>query len=135
MKRWFSFFAGVAGLCLLTPGVLLANDVEIVNVRLTASGDGTWRADVTLLHDDTGWEHYADAWRVVDANGKVLGTRTLFHPHETEQPFTRSLSKIPIPAESSVVYIEAHDKVHGWSPQRVEVKLSQPKGERFEVRR
>jgi hypothetical protein len=109
-----------------------AGDVEIVMVKMTHQGE-TWSAHVTLRHDDTGWDHYADAWRVVGENGAQFGTRTLYHPHSSEQPFTRSLSGITIPADVSVVYVEAHDKVHGWSPQRVRVDLRQTQGERFRV--
>ena len=53
-----------------------AGEVEIVDAQLTNTGGGVWRADVTLRHDDTGWDHYADAWRVLDMEGNVLGTRT-----------------------------------------------------------
>ena len=28
---------------------------------------------VTLTHPDTGWDDYADGWRVEDADGTVLG--------------------------------------------------------------
>jgi hypothetical protein len=35
----------------------------------------------------------------------------------------------------TTVYVEAHDKVHGWSPQRVQVDLEKAEGERFEVSR
>jgi hypothetical protein len=112
---------------------VFANDVEIVHASFRHAGDG-WSVDVTLRHADTGWEHYADAWRVVADDGGVLGTRTLYHPHENEQPFTRSLG-VKIPAGMTTVYVEAHDKVHGWSPQRVRVDLDSSKGERFEVSR
>ena len=83
----------------------------------------TWQFHVTLKHGDTGWDHYADAWRVLAEDGKELGKRTLFHPHETEQPFTRSLRNVKIPANAGHVYIEAHDKVHGWAKQRYKVEL------------
>lgn len=116
------------------PGVGLADDVEIVHARFRASG-GDWSVDVTLRHADTGWDHYADAWRIVAVDGSVLGTRTLYHPHENEQPFTRSLGGVKIPAGATRVFVEAHDKVHGWSPQRVEVDLGANAGERFEVSR
>ena len=112
-----------------------AGDVEIVHVRFRHSGGGNWSADVTLRHADSGWDHYADAWRVVAGDGTVLGTRTLYHPHETEQPFTRSLGGVAIPAAMTTVRVEAHDKVHGWSPQRVHVNLQKAEGERFEVSR
>lgn len=108
-----------------------AGDVEIVKTVFSKRG-GQWHVSTTLKHNDTGWDHYADAWRVVDAKGKELGKRTLFHPHEQEQPFTRS-HNLDIPAGTSVVWVEAHDKVHGWSKQRVKVDLNQSSGERFKV--
>ena len=112
-----------------------AGDVEIVHTRFRNSGGADWSVDVTLRHADSGWDHYADAWRVVAGDGTVLGMRTLYHPHETEQPFTRSLGGVAIPAAMTTVYVEAHDKVHGWSPQRVQVNFEKAKGERFEVSR
>lgn len=122
----------VLGLLLLA-GAVSANEVEVVHTKFNFQNGG-WHVSTTLRHDDTGWEHYADAWRVVDESGKVLGERILYHPHEDEQPFTRS-HLINIPAGISVVYVEAHDKKHGWSKQRVRVDLNKRKGERFEVRR
>ncbi|HEY5602435.1 MAG TPA: hypothetical protein VIM41_04955 [Gammaproteobacteria bacterium] len=100
----------------------IAGDVEIVNVKAEKQR-AAWVFHVTLRHADTGWDHYADAWRVMTKDGKELGTLTLYHPHIKEQPFTRSLANVNIPADSSVVFIEAHDKVHGWSKQRYPVKL------------
>ena len=116
-------------------GAAYAKDVEIVHVSFLHSGGGDWSVDVTLRHADTGWDHYADAWRVVAGDAKVLGTRTLYHPHKNEQPFTRSLGGVAIPADMTTVYVEAHDKIHGWSPQRVQVNLDMSKGGRFEVSR
>ena len=101
---------------------LSANEVKIVKVKAEKQRSG-WVFHVTLKHDDTGWKHYADEWRVVTKKGKVLAKRTLFHPHENEQPFTRSQSDIQIPADVNVVFVEAHDKVHGWSKQKFEVKI------------
>lgn len=106
---------------LATPG--LAGEVEIPAAEARASG-GTWSFDVTLRHADTGWEHYADAWRVVGPDGTIYGTRTLVHPHVDEQPFTRSLSGVEIPAGVTQVSIEAHDNVHGWSRQMRLVELA-----------
>ena len=103
-------------------GPALAGEADVIGVKATAVG-GTWRFDVTVRHADTGWKHYADAWRVVGPKGKVFGTRTLYHPHVDEQPFTRSLSGVKIPAGLDNVWVEAHDKVHGWGGKRVKVKL------------
>ncbi len=107
---------------LFLSGQCWAGEVQIVDVKAKQRGD-TWSFSVTLKHADSGWEHYADAWRVVDARGNILGTRTLFHPHENEQPFTRRLDGVVIKDLSMPVYIEANDNLHGWSTQRFEVSL------------
>lgn len=112
-----------------------AGDVSVEYARFDAEGAAEWSVSVTLRHGDSGWDHYADAWRVVSADGLVLGTRTLYHPHETEQPFTRNLGGVSIPSGTNRVFVEAHDKVHGWSPDRLEVDLTRGKGARYEVRR
>lgn len=109
-------------LAALLPATAPGGDVTVVAAEAAQSG-GSWRFDVTLEHGDTGWDHYADAWRVVGPDGTVYGTRTLYHPHVEEQPFTRSLSGIAIPDEVTQIRIEAHDSVHGWSPQVFERPL------------
>jgi len=119
--RTAKFFSVIMGLVLI-PLLAQAGDVKVVDVKAYKEG-GSWTFDVTLEHEDSGWEHYADAWRVVSEDGKEFGTRTLFHPHETEQPFTRSQNGIKIPDNIAIVYVEAHDKVHGWSPDRFKYSL------------
>jgi len=118
---------------LLFAKIAMANQVEIVNVMIEPSAN-RWTFHVTLKHDDTGWEHYADDWRIVDEKGHVLGNRKLWHPHVGEQPFTRSLAGVLIPKKTDIIYIEAHDKVHGWSKQRVRIDMHKPKGNRYEIR-
>lgn len=86
--------------------------IEQVAATQTASG---WRFDVTLRHPDTGWDHYADGWRVLDMDGAELGMRVLAHPHETEQPFTRSLSGVQLPPGARQAQIQARCSVDGWS--------------------
>lgn len=110
-----------------------AGDVAIEFARFSAQGTDTWHVSVTLRHDDDGWTHYADAWRIVTADGRELATRTLYHPHEREQPFTRGLAGVHIPGETARVFVEAHDKRHGWSPHRLEVDLRKNSGQRYEI--
>lgn len=121
-------------LMILLPGFVFADQVVIRYAEFEHNAT-SWTVSVTLQHADTGWDHYADGWRVLTADGKVLGHRTLYHPHENEQPFTRNLSGIKIPAEVNTVFVEAHDKVHGWNKERLEVNLQQAQGERYRVRR
>ena len=104
---------------LLTAALLLghaearAGEADVLAATLTPAGDGTWRVEVTVEHADTGWDHYADAFEVIAPDGTVLGTRTLLHPHEAEQPFTRSLSGVRIPDGVAEVTVRARDSVHG----------------------
>ncbi|MEJ8561403.1 hypothetical protein QTO30_09365 [Yoonia sp. GPGPB17] len=88
--------------------------------NVTVDGD---RFSVTLSHPDTGWDHYADGWEVLDADGNSLGIRELLHPHVTEQPFTRSLSGVVVPEGATVVYVRARCNVDGWSDDLFEVVL------------
>ena len=99
-----------------------AGEADVLEVEARAAGGG-WSFDVTVRHADTGWEHYADAWRVVGPDGTVYGTRVLVHPHVNEQPFTRSLGGVKIPEEIQTVTIEAHDSVHEWGGAVIEVTL------------
>lgn len=72
---------------------------------------------------DTGWDKYADSWEVRTAEGAVLSVRALTHPHENEQPFTRSLSGVLIPERVSQVIIAAHDSVAGFCGDTVKLGL------------
>lgn len=105
----------------LTPPALAGN-VEIVDATAKPSADA-WTFSVTLRHDDTGWDHYADLWQVFAPDGQLLGERVLLHPHENEQPFTRSLSGVEIPQNVDEVIIRARDNVHGVSPQEYRLTL------------
>jgi len=116
MIRIFTFFL------MVSPA--MADPVVITHVKATQAGDA-WRFDVTLLHPDTGWDHYADAWEVLDADGNSLGIRVLGHPHVNEQPFTRSLSGVVIPQGTSEVFVRARCLVDGWNSDVSRVALTQ----------
>jgi len=116
-------FALIPALTLIAT-TALADAPEVVAVTATQSG-GSWRFDVTLSHSDTGWDHYADGWEVIDADGNQLGERPLAHPHVNEMPFTRSQSGIVIPEGVTEVYIRARDNVNGWYDDRYPVALPQ----------
>ena len=115
-------------------------DADVVFVRAQLSGENTWRFDVTVAHPDSGWDDYADGWDVVLPDGTVVKpdadspfTRLLLHPHENEQPFTRSQSGVVIPAVVTMVTVRAHDIVDGFGGQEVVVDLTLPSGDNFEV--
>jgi len=99
-----------------------ADTPKIEQVHANRSDDG-WRFSVTLSHTDEGWDHYADAWQVEDANGKVLGLRDLAHPNQDEQPLTRSLSGVQIRDGVNEVFVRARCNVDGLSNQTFAVTL------------
>ena len=114
------FIASLAGLC----SDVFAGEADIIRVDIAADDRVGYHFTVTVAHDDTGWDHYADRWEILDGDGKILGTRTLHHPHVNEQPFTRSLSGITIPEHMTVVTVRAHDRVHGYGGKTVSVDLT-----------
>lgn len=98
---------------LLWPQTAPAGEADVVDVVIHPEGGGSYRFDVTVRHADEGWDHYANAFQVLGPGGTVLGTRELLHPHVNEQPFTRSLSGVAIPAGTDEVTVRAVDSVHG----------------------
>lgn len=99
-----------------------ADDAVIEAAKAQQTGSG-WSFSVTLSHGDTGWDDYADGWRVVAEDGTELGLRVLHHPHVEEQPFTRSLGGVTVPDGTDTVFIEARTNVDGWGDARFPVSL------------
>lgn len=121
LKRFLGSVA-IVGVTVVA-GAATAGEVDVVDATARKDGSGTWTFSATLLHDDTGWDHYADRWDVVGPDGTVLGSRKLLHPHENEQPFTRSLSGVSIPEGVTEVSIIANDSVHGTGGKAFVIKL------------
>lgn len=93
---------------------------DVIGVEVT--GDGPYVFAVTVSSPDTGWEKYADEWRIESETGDVLGVRELTHPHVDEQPFTRSLGGVEVEAGTDVV-VTARDSVEGYCGERVSVTV------------
>jgi hypothetical protein len=109
---------------------LAAGNADVLKAQARNTGPGVWSFSVTVSHPDSGWEDYADGWDVVLPDGTVVKpaaneafTRTLWHPHVNEQPFTRSQGGIEIPANVKDVMIRAHDKPDGFGGKTVSVRL------------
>ena len=113
------------------------DDLNWPQVRYVAAvqaADGTWRFDVTVEHNDEGWDHYADAWQVIDPRDmQIIAERVLAHPHDNEQPFTRSQSGIRIPDGLTTVIVRARCTQHGFGEQTVLVDFT-AEGELYDVR-
>ncbi|MBT3339225.1 MAG: hypothetical protein HN855_10105 [Anaerolineae bacterium] len=126
-----------------TPPASSANaDADVTHVRAIQANDGSWTFHITVSHPDTGWDDYADGWDILTLNGTQLKiqesdvfTRLLAHPHENEQPFTRSQSGIIIPEDVTQVIVRAHDIVDGFGGKEIMIDLTKDFGVDFEVER
>jgi hypothetical protein len=100
-----------------------AGEADVIEVEIKKTGGNTYFFKVTVRHSDEGWDHYANKWDVVAPDRTLLGTRTLYHPHVDEQPFTRSLSDVKIPESITEVTVRAHDSVHEYGGKTVTVAV------------
>ena len=114
LTTWLSL--GVAGLTSAGPA-------DVLSASAKCSADSMCTFAVTVRHADEGWKHYADRWEVLSPEGELIATRVLRHPHVGEQPFTRMLAKVKVPASLTHVRIRARDSVHGSGGAEVEIPL------------
>lgn len=98
-------------------------DPPVVEHAVISPGASGHSLSVTLSHPDTGWDHYANGWRVETADGTVLGLRDLAHPHVAEQPFTRSLTGVILPDGIDKVFIRARCNIDGWATETLALPL------------
>ena len=117
-------------------------NADVLYVLARQESENSWHFTVTVEHPDTGWDDYADGWDVVLPDGSVAKpdpdspfTRLLLHPHETEQPFTRSQGGVVIPAGINEIVVRAHDIVDGFGGREVTLDLMSTSGTDYEVQR
>ena len=110
-------------LFILGPTASLAEEASVEGVTVRKNIDGTYYFEVTVRHSDTGWDHYVNRWEVVGPDGTIYGERVLLHPHENEQPFTRSQNGIPVPESVKSVTVRAHDSVHQFGGVEVPTEI------------
>lgn len=96
---------------------------DVVAARITPRGGDRFDFDVTISSPYDTPQRYADGFRVVGSKGEVYGERKLLHDHADEQPFTRDLYGITIPAGVRAVIVEARDQSYGYGGRRIEVTL------------
>lgn len=138
MKRYiFLIMFVISGLALFSQEVLYDDDLkyaQVIHVDLKERSVGKWSFDVTLTHHDTGWDHYADLWEIIDPEtDEVLGTRVLAHPHVNEQPFTRSLSNITIDESVRLLEVRAKCTLHDYSGKSVLIDMDKPVGKDYNI--
>lgn len=107
----------------LIPLLAQADKADVISVKVSKTAAEVYRFDVTVRHADDGWGHYANKWDILAPDGSILGTRVLFHPHVSEQPFTRSLANVKIRQGIDAITVRAHDSVHGYGGKEMSVKI------------
>lgn len=119
-KNWYYLLIMIF-FCIQAPAN--AGPADVVDVTIRKTSRETYDIAVTVQHQDEDWDHYADRWEILGPDGTILATRILQHPHVHEQPFTRSLSGVRLPASLQEITIRAHDKRHGHSGKTMTVAL------------
>lgn len=113
----------IISIFVLTINTGYAGPADVVDVQVKPDGAQSFHFSVGVRHNDEGWDHFANKWDVVAPDGTILATRILHHPHENEQPFTRSLGGIIIPDGITTVTVQAHDSVHGYGGKIITIQL------------
>ena len=88
-------FVALGGAVFITNNTAQANEPIIKEVEAgKKSFFGKRDFFVSVLHDDVGWEHYADGFEILSVSGEIIAKRVLAHPHVDEQPVTRDLRSV-----------------------------------------
>ena len=96
---------------------------DVVAAKVTPRRGDRFDFDVTISSPYDTAQRYADGFRVVGPKGEVYGERKLLHDHADEQPFTRDLYGVAIPAGVREVVVEGRDQRHGYGGRKLEVAL------------
>ena len=96
---------------------------DVIDVRVHARSDNRFDFDATISSPYDTPQRYADAFRIMSTEGVQFSERTLFHDHASEQPFTRDLYGVGIPAGINTVVVQARDKKHGYGGKTLHVTL------------
>ena len=96
---------------------------DVVAVRVQPGGENRFDFDVKVSSPYDTPQRYADGFRVVGKDNTVYGERKLLHDHADEQPFTRGLYDVTIPAGIKTVVVQARDRKYGYGGRAIEVNL------------
>lgn len=96
---------------------------DVIDVKVRPRGADRFDFDVTISSPYDSPQRYADAFRVMSADGKVHGERTLLHDHANEQPFTRDLYGVVVPPKVRSVVVQARDRKYGYGGRTARIAL------------
>lgn len=119
-KKIFCLFCLVY---LFATGKLNASEADVLDVEVIDKGDNRYTFNVTIRHEDTGWDHYADRWEILNLQEEIIAVRSLRHPHMKQESFTRSLPFVPVHQDTKEIKVRAHCSVDGFTGKQVVIKL------------
>lgn len=122
----FAVAVAVAGINMAvaqSAGLMNQKFPDVIDVRVHVRSDNRFDFDATISSPYDTPQRYADAFRVMSTEGIQFGERHLFHDHANQQPFTRDLYGVAIPAGINTVVIQARDKKHGYGGKTLHVTL------------
>lgn len=101
------------------------NYAHVLATRWQQTDTNTYTVHATVRHADNGWDNYANIFQVVpvdDSSQVSNGVRELLHPHDNEQPFTRSQRGVQAVGQ---IRVEAADNVEGWGGSSIGLSLAE----------
>jgi hypothetical protein len=127
MHRTVLVAAILLSVLIASPNMSLSADEQrfpdVVAVQVRQAGANTFDFDVTVSSPYDTPQRYADAFRVTGRDGTVFGERKLLHDHAGEQPFTRDLYGVAIPAGIKTITVQARDRKYGYGGKTVEASI------------
>jgi bacillopeptidase F (M6 metalloprotease family) len=114
---------GLASFILFLPLFTFANEANILDAKVRCNEKRICTFWITIKHQDSGWEHYANSFEILKEDGTLLKRRILTHPHVKEQPFTRSVQGVKLHKDITHVIIRARDSRHKYGGKTIKVAI------------
>lgn len=96
---------------------------DVIRVVVKAQPNARFDFAVTISSPYDTPQRYADAFRVTGEGGVIYGERVLLHDHADEQPFTRELDGVTIPAGVRSVVVQGRDSRYGYGGKTMRADL------------
>lgn len=103
-------------------GTAHADAPKVVAAKAEREGN-RWMIEVTLQHEDTGWDHFATGFEVQGPDGSRLGYLELTHPNVGTPTVEAELTGLNIPADVTYVLIRTRCSLVGWAAEPVRLDL------------
>lgn len=96
-------------------------DVQVK--RDSADQSGIYHFEVTIEHEDKGWDDYLEAWEVFGPDGRILASRPFFKPQPEKSKSVTALTGVIVPEDIETVTIRARTYPVGLEGEPFEVKI------------